>query len=246
MSCRINLVNKKTGVTYVYESISFRDKEKKLPRNKRICIGKLDPVSGELIASKRLTPEQAAVRDPAVTASAEVVGPSIILDAITETLGLGKLLKSCFPNDYRQIQAMAYYLSSHGGPLSHCGTWCKSHVHFIGDSLNSQRISEILNAIGIDGKQTFLGRWMDKVLEEDYLCYDITSISSYSELNEYIKYGHNRDKEKLPQLNLGVLFSQKGRLPVYYERTPRNITDVSTLHTLLKNFKSLEIKNLQY
>jgi hypothetical protein len=246
MSCRINLVNKKTGVTYVYESISFRDKEKKLPCNKRICIGKLDPVSGELIASKRLTPEQAAVRDPAVTASAEVVGPSIILDAITESLGLGKLLKSCFPNDHRQIQAMAYYLSSHGGPLSHCGTWCKSHVHFIGDSLNSQRISEILNAIGIDGKQTFLGRWMDKVLEEDYLCYDITSISSYSELNEYIKYGHNRDKEKLPQMNLAILFGQKGRLPVYFQRTPGNITDVTTLHNLLKTFKAMEKKTIHY
>jgi hypothetical protein len=246
MSCRINLVNKKTGVTYVYESVSFRDKEKKLPRNKRTCIGKLDPVSGVLIASKRLTPEQAAVRDPAVTACAEVVGPSIILDAITETLGLGKLLKSCFPNDYRQIQAMAYYLSSHGGPLSHCGTWCKSHVHFIGDSLNSQRISEILNAIGIDGKQTFLSRWMDKVLEEDYLCYDITSISSYSELNEYIKYGHNRDKEKLPQMNLAILFGQKGRLPVYFQRTPGNITDVTTLHNLLKTFKAMEKKTIHY
>ena len=144
MSCRINLVNKKTGVTYVYESISFRDKEKKQSRNKRVCIGKLDPVTGEFIPSKRLNTEQAAVRDPAVTASAEVVGPSIVLDAITETLGLGKLFKSCFPNDYKQIQAMAYYLASHGGPLSHCGTWCKSHVHFIGDPLTSQRISEIL------------------------------------------------------------------------------------------------------
>jgi len=125
---------------------------------------------------------------------------------------------------------MAYYLSSHGGPLSHCGTWCKSHVHFIGDTLNSQRISEILNTIGIGGKQTFFSRWMDKVLEEDYLCYDITSFSSYSELNEYIKYGHNRDKEKLPQMNLAILFGQKGRLPVYFQRTPGNITDVTTLH----------------
>jgi transposase len=75
---------------------------------------------------------------------------------------------------------------------------------------------------------------MEKVLEDDYLCYDITSISSYSELNEYIKYGHNRDKEKLPQINLAMLFSQKGRLPVYFQRTPGNITDVTTLHNLLK------------
>lgn len=244
MSCRINLINKKTGITYVYESVSFRDKSSKLPRNKRVCIGKLDPITGKFIASKRLSPEQVAVRDPAVTASAEIVGPSIILNAITESLGLGKLLKSCFPNDYRQIQAMAYYLSSHGGPLSHCGAWCKSHVHFIGESLNSQRISEILNTIDIDGKQTFLSRWMDTVLEEDYLCYDITSISSYSELNEYIKYGHNRDKEQLPQMNLALLFGQKGRLPVYFQRTPGSINDVTTLHNLLKTFKAMEKKNI--
>ncbi len=245
MSCRINQLNKKTNVTYVYESVSYWDKEKQQARNKKTCIGKLSP-NGVFIPSGRLNPEQAAVRDPIVTASAEVVGPLIILDTLTDQLGLRKLLKSCFPQHYQQILMMAYYLTSTGGPLSHCETWCKSHAPSFAGSLTSQRISEILQSIGIDEKQTFLARWMKTVFEEDYLCYDITSISSYSELNEYIKYGHNRDKEKLPQLNLGVLFGQKGRLPVYYERTPGNITDVSTLHTLLKNFKALEVKNLHY
>ena len=225
--------------------MSYWDKEKKKARNKKICVGKLDS-NGLFIPSGRLNPEQAAVRDPVVTASAEVVGPLIILDAITDQLGLRKLLKSCFPQQYQQILMMAYYLTSTGGPLSHCETWCKSHAPSFAGSLTSQRISEILQSIGIDEKQTFLAKWMKAVLEEDYLCYDITSISSYSELNEYIKYGHNRDKEKLPQLNLGVLFGQKGRLPTYYERTPGNITDVSTLHTLLKNFKALEVKSLHY
>jgi len=45
MPCRVNCVNKNNGITYVYESISFWDKEKKQSRNKRICLGKLDPVS---------------------------------------------------------------------------------------------------------------------------------------------------------------------------------------------------------
>ena len=245
MSCRINQLNKKTNVTYVYESVSYWDKEKQQARNKKTCIGKLSP-NGVFIPSGRLNPEQAAVRDPIVTASAEVVGPLIILDTLTDQLGLRKLLKSCFPQHYQQILMMAYYLTATGGPLSHCETWCKSHAPSFSGSLTSQRISEILQSIGIDEKQTFLAKWMKAVLEEDYLCYDITSISSYSELNEYIKYGHNRDKEKLPQLNLGVLFGQNGRLPVYYERTPGNITDVSTLHTLLKNFKALDVKSLHY
>jgi len=87
---------------------------------------------------------------------------------------------------------------------------------------------------------------MNKIFEDDYLCYDITSVSSYSELNEYIKFGHNRDNEKLPQLNLTMLFGQKSCLPVYFQRMPGNITDVTTLHNLLKTFKAMELKSLNY
>jgi len=87
---------------------------------------------------------------------------------------------------------------------------------------------------------------MKKAMENDFLCYDITSISSYSALNEYIKYGHNRDKDALPQLNLAMLFSQKGQLPVYYDRMPGSITDVTTLHNLLKTFKALEVKKISF
>jgi len=245
MPCRINQINKNTNVTYVYESVSYWDKEKKQPRNKKICIGRLDS-NGAFIPSKRLIPEQAAVRDPTVTASVEIMGHSVILNAITKRLGLKRLLKSCFPNEYQQILTMAYYLTSRGGPLSHCEAWCKSHEHPFRKPLVSQRISEILYSITTNGKQTFFARWMNKILENDYLCYDITSVSSYSGLNEYIKYGHNRDKEKLPQLNLAMLFGQKGGLPVYFQRMPGNITDVTTLHNLLKTFKALELKSLNY
>ena len=87
---------------------------------------------------------------------------------------------------------------------------------------------------------------MKKILEDDYLCYDITSISSYSKINEYIKFGHNRDKEKLPQLNLAMLFGQKSSLPVYFQRMAGNITDVTTLYNLVKTFKASEIRSLNY
>ena len=38
----IDVKNKKNGVTYVYESIDYWDKEKKQSRSKRVCIGKRD------------------------------------------------------------------------------------------------------------------------------------------------------------------------------------------------------------
>lgn len=45
----VKLRDKRTGTTYVYESESYWDKEKKQPRNKRILIGKIDKETGEIV-----------------------------------------------------------------------------------------------------------------------------------------------------------------------------------------------------
>ena len=58
--------DKRTGVTYVYESESYWDKEKKQPRSKRTLIGKLDEATGEIIPTgksgrKKTIPKKAVV-----------------------------------------------------------------------------------------------------------------------------------------------------------------------------------------
>lgn len=45
----IKVYNKERDTTYVYDSYSYWDKEKKQPRSKRKLIGKIDPVSGEIV-----------------------------------------------------------------------------------------------------------------------------------------------------------------------------------------------------
>ena len=49
MSSIIKRLDKQTGITYVYESTSYWDKEKKQPRSKRVLIGKLDPDTGKVV-----------------------------------------------------------------------------------------------------------------------------------------------------------------------------------------------------
>ncbi len=49
MASIIKTLNKKTGVTYVYESESYWDKEKKQPRSRRKLIGKIDGETGEIV-----------------------------------------------------------------------------------------------------------------------------------------------------------------------------------------------------
>ena len=45
----IKQFDKRSGITYVYDSKSYYDKEKKCSRAKRTLIGKLDPDTGEII-----------------------------------------------------------------------------------------------------------------------------------------------------------------------------------------------------
>ena len=41
--------DKRSGITYAYESTSYYDKEKKQPRAKRKLIGRVDPESGQIV-----------------------------------------------------------------------------------------------------------------------------------------------------------------------------------------------------
>lgn len=49
----IKQLNKKTGITYVYESHSFRDKTTKKPRSARKLIGRIDDATGEIIPTRK-------------------------------------------------------------------------------------------------------------------------------------------------------------------------------------------------
>lgn len=49
MSSIVKHKDKKTGIIYCYESTSYWDKELKQPRSRRRLIGKIDPVTGEIV-----------------------------------------------------------------------------------------------------------------------------------------------------------------------------------------------------
>lgn len=51
----IKQLNKKTGITYVFESHSYRDKETKQPRSTRKLIGRIDDATGEIIPTRKKT-----------------------------------------------------------------------------------------------------------------------------------------------------------------------------------------------
>lgn len=62
-----------TNTTYVYESESYWDEEKKQPRSHRKCIGKIDPDTGEIVPTgKRGRKKKAPVNDSTSQVSADI------------------------------------------------------------------------------------------------------------------------------------------------------------------------------
>lgn len=53
MSCIVYQTNKKTGIKYAYESVSYWDKDKQQPRSKRKYLGRVDPETQEIISVKK-------------------------------------------------------------------------------------------------------------------------------------------------------------------------------------------------
>ena len=246
----VHLKNKKNGVTYVYESSAYWDKEKSQARNSRICIGKLDPDSGEIIYNRRFKERQCDSVKPgpvsATTHQRRFYGATYLFDKIGEQLGVRDDLKVCFPDTYKQILSIAYYLILEDrAPLSRFVRWERTHEHPYAKEIASQRSSELFGSVTEDAKQRFFSLQSARRLEEEYLAYDTTSISSYSQSLKQVRYGVNKDHDPLAQINLALLLGQTSRLPVSYRKLPGNISDVKTIKKLLNDIAYLNIKKVK-
>ena len=107
--------DKRSGITYAYESVSRWDKEKKQSRAKRNLIGRLDEESGEIVPTdgrgRKKRDEQLAAKPgpvPAKRTARLFCGATWLLDAIGEKLGIAEDVKRCFPKNFKQILSIEY------------------------------------------------------------------------------------------------------------------------------------------
>lgn len=237
--------NKKTGVVYAYESVSYWDKEKKQSRARRKCIGRVDPEKNKIVPTrkKKQQPVKAKAKPgpvPTTVPGRKFYGATYLFDRIGEVTGVIDDLKTCFPDNYRQILSIAYYLILEDkNSLSRFPHWAALHRHPHGNVIASQRSSELFASITEEDKQRFFRLQAKRRVEKEFLAYDTTSISSYSQCLRQVRYGRNKDHEHLPQMNLALLFGQQSRLPFYYRKLAGNIPDVKTLKKLLADMNTL-------
>ena len=239
------------GVSYVYEDHPYWDKVKKQNRHKRDYIGKLGQ-DGKLIPNKKyLARESTAEGGAAVVTTTRTTrrfyfGATHLLEEISRETGIQDDLRTCFPDTYKMWMSLAYYLVLESdSPLYRFPRWAFDHRHPYGEGLASQRISELLREVPEGGKLEFFKRQARRRQEREYLAYDTTSVSSYSEYIKTVRYGRNKDHDNLPQVNMALILGEKTGMPVYYRVLPGNINDVTTIRKLARDVGFLEIDKLK-
>ena len=246
----VTQTDKRTGITYAYETQYYWDKEKKQSRSKRSCVGKVDPKTGNIVPTRGRAKKKVAA---SVTAVSTKTGPkpfaedrhlyygaTYLLDQLSEELGLTSDLKQCFPDTYKKLLSIAYYLIlEDNNPLYRFEKWNFTHKHPYGADIASPRSSELFASIKDEQVNKFFRLQGKRRVQEEYWAYDSTSISSYSETLKQIQYGKNKENDKLPQLNLLLVFGEKSGLPFYYRKLAGNIPDSKTVKHLLEELDIL-------
>ena len=213
---------------YAYEVESYWDKEKKQPRQRRKYLGVWDEDKGIIREKKNKIK------------TTKSYGEVYLFSEVVKQLELDKTLK-VFP-EWKQILSLAFSRLRY--PVSMKLSRCFLEDTFFGEKykakiLSSQRISSLLGNIP-DKLPEFFRKWI-KDNDSSALVYDITSLSSNSRNISLLEFGYNRDGDNLPQVNLGVVMNKEG-IPLYFKVFPGSITDVVTIHNLLKDLRDLKVR----
>jgi len=240
-------INRKIGnQVYIYEVTSYRDSNGE-PRNKRVIVGKLDAYGqkcykSEYIDRKMKSGTPIDIREQTFFSEEEIKGSTIkeygayyFLESIAGSIGLSKILETAFPRHWKELLILSIYLICTEEPFMYCCHWLEATETTGIGNLTSQRISELLASLPVEGRTAFYTGWSSYRKEEEYLALDITSVSSWSELIDDVAYGYNRDHDELPQINICMLMGEKSLLPVFQVVYEGSIRDVSTFIATLKS-----------
>lgn len=216
---------------YVYKVTRTFRNDRGQPTNTRESIGRVDEASGMLVPNDaywRHYPDRRLEWLPAED-SIRSVGAGFLAGAVMDGLGLGGALAGALGGSRAARAAtVACYMACRGNVMDHLESWCSDHA-WAGAPVDAWQASELFASISWADKMAFFRAWAAARPKGSYLAYDVTSVSSYAEGVEDTEWGHNRDGEKLPQINLGCYVNQDDALPVFYLTYPGSITDVSHL-----------------
>lgn len=231
-----------SGQEYIYLYTKSYRNELGQSRHHSSVIGLYDPASGKMHPNDHYY-ELLGIAKESINGEVYNVGYSAVVESCFQDLKLIDVLTMVFGAERaHELRAIAGYMVKEGCVMSYVDDFTRKELFAsINKILTSQRVSDLFESITEKEMEMFYRQWIPMVAEDGYLCYDVTSVSTYSKMIMEAEYGYNRDHETLPQLNLGLFTAEKSRYPVYLFPYNGSVNDMSNVVYACKNAKAAGI-----
>ena len=181
----------------------------------------------------------------AVNLKRQAAGATWVFDHLLAETPLAKALSQTFGayKDHKKILSLAYFLNiEESNAMVRYEVFSEKYRLPWTRPMGASVISRLLSRITPNKIDKFVSMLNTLTMERNekntvknrYLALDSTSISTHSLKLAKSAYGHNKDGDDLPQINVLLVVDQNTGEPVYYRAYNGNVPDVSTVKHFLQ------------
>jgi hypothetical protein len=148
--------------------------------------------------------------------SAKILGAHLLLDAISDNIGLKDTLMKVFPDKWKEILTLSHFLITTKESVRYCQNWTENYFNYFENAnLQLKTIIDLFKNIKYSDILEFYKLWLHVQSENDYIALDIASISPYARLiNNVEPYNYQNDDSYAP-VNFCILLGERSGLPAY-------------------------------
>lgn len=230
----------KNGDIYIYDVTTLYNPEKRY--NEHVSsrlIGKIPYGETEMISTRPRKDHDSSVQE----AERINVGVTDILSWIGKESGIDKDLYASGDKDtVQKILSIAWFwMANPDKTVRRIEEWQISHNLPYSEGMSEDTCYNLMKQLGedISVSQKYFQKRASHASSKSSVAVDTTTISSYSENLNDVRYGFNKDKNGLATVKLLTLFSIENHQPIAFMRQPGNIPDVISVLNALKQLSVL-------
>ena len=237
---------KKKDVVYIeYEYDRIYDPVRQYTFPKRVTIGKLSETDPELMQPNQNflkyfpDAELPETKNRTSRSSCLRVGAYFVLRKIIEEYNLAELLGGYFEQrDLGLFLDLAVYsIIAENNAAQYYPDYTFNHPLFTNGmkQYSDSTVSDFLNSVTDDQSIGVLNSWNEtrNHLEKIYISYDSTNKNCQAGDIEMVEFGHPKVDVGQPVFNYAVAYDTHNQEPLFYEKYPGSLNDISQLQFML-------------
>ena len=170
-----------------------------------------------------------------------------LLEQIAKKLNIIRDLNIVFEYNrdiVNDILTLAIFPYITGKNFDRCAKWQKIAKTPSSTILTSSYITRLSQRIQDKHRMEFIRLRIERQPNGSYVACDSTTRSAWGNCLADIRWGKNKDNEKLKNTLEVVAYSLTTHEPIYYRTFPGNMSDIRTVRTIKSDLQSVGVKNL--